>query len=195
MIEPLHGGEVKSKKLAAAVLALGFLAGCSSMTVNHDWAREADFSKYKTFQYVQTEANIADSNPLGDQRIVAGIKREMTAKGFTEASSNPDVFVTYHGEDQEGMSFDTMHTGFGGYGYGPGWRWGYGGMGMGSSTTTVRTYTKGTLIVDIWDASAKELIWRGVASDTLSDNPQKNVEKANKALAKMFERYPPQAGS
>ncbi len=185
------------KKLAAAVLALGFLAGCSSMTVNTDWAHEADFSKYKTFQYKQTDGNIADTNQLGDQRIVAGIKREMKAKGFTEADSNPDVYVTYHGEDQEQISLDTTTMGYGGYGYGPGWGWGRGGMGMGmgSSTTTVRTYTKGTLIVDIWDASAKELIWRGVASDTLSENPQKNIDKGNKALAKMFERYPPTAGS
>lgn len=182
-------------KLAMAVLTLGLLAGCASMTVNTDWAREADFSKYKTFQYKETEGNIADTNPLGDQRIIAGIKREMQAKGFTEASSNPDVYVTYHGEDKEGISLDTTTMGYGGYGLGPGWGWGYGGMGMGSSTTTVRTYTKGTLIVDIWDASAKELVWRGVASDTLSEDPQKNVDKGNKALAKMFERYPPKAGS
>ena len=182
------------KRLACLLLVLG-LAGCSSMTVNHDWAREADFSKYKTFQYKATEGNIADSNPLGDQRLVAGIKREMTAKGFTEASSNPDVYVTYHGEDKEGISLDTTHMGYGGYGYGPGWGWGrYGGMGMGTSTTNVRTYTQGTLIVDIWDAKAKELVWRGVASDTLSEDPQKNVEKGSKALAKMFKFYPPTEG-
>jgi hypothetical protein len=69
-----------------------------------------------------------------------------------------------------------------------------GGMGMGTSTTNVRTYTQGTLIVDIWDAKAKELIWRGVASDTLSEDPQKNVEKGSKALAKMFKFYPPTEG-
>ena len=89
------------------------------------------------------------------------------------------------------MALDT--TSFG-YGYGPGWYWG--GMGgMGTSTTQVRTYTVGTLIVDIWDIKAKQLIWRGIASDSLSDNPQKNQEKAAKALAKIFEKYPPPTGS
>ncbi len=178
-------------RLAGLLLVLG-LAGCSSMTVENDWAHEADFSKYKTFQYKATEGNVADSNPLGDQRLVAGIKREMTAKGLTEAGSNPDVYVTYHGEDKEGITLDTTHMGYGGYGLGPGWGWGGGmGMGMGTSTTNVRTYTQGTLIVDIWDAKAKQLVWRGVASDTLSDNPQKNQDKATKALAKMFKKYPP----
>jgi hypothetical protein len=30
-----------------------------------------------------------------------------------------------------------------------------------------------------------------VGSDTISDNPEKNIAKINNALAKMFERYPP----
>ena len=51
------------------------------------------------------------------------------------------------------------------------------------------------IVVDMWDAEAKELVWRGVASDTISDNPQKNIQKINKAMAKMFERYPPAASS
>ncbi len=178
------------KQLTCALLVLG-LAGCASMTVNTDWAHEVDFSKYKTFQYKETDGNIADTNQLGDQRIVAGIKREMTGKGFTEVGSSPDVYVTYHGEDKENISLDTTTTGYGGYRYGPGWGWGRGGIGMASSTTTVRTYTQGTLIVDIWDAKAKELIWRGVVSDTISESPQKNVEKVNKGLAKMFKNYPP----
>jgi hypothetical protein len=83
-----------------------------------------------------------------------------------------------------------------GYGYGGGWYWGgYGGYGgMGSSTTRVRTYNQGTIVIDMWDAKAKELVWRGIVTDTISDNPQKNIDKINKGLARVFERYPP-AGS
>jgi hypothetical protein len=175
---------MKSKSLLA-LLALGFAVGCATMKVNTDYAREADFSKYKTFAYTDMENNIEDTNPLGHRRIVEGIRREMLGKGLQETGSNPDLYVTYYGEDKEQVSLDT--TSFG-YGYGPGWYW---GGGMGTTTTQVRTYTQGTLIVDIWDAKAKQLVWRGVASDTISDNPEKNIAKLNKALAKMFERYPP----
>lgn len=62
---------------------------------------------------------------------------------------------------------------------------------MGSSTTTVRNYQVGTLIVDLWDAKTKKLIWRRVGSDTLSDNPQKNEQKIDKVTQDMFKRYPP----
>jgi hypothetical protein len=65
------------------------------------------------------------------------------------------------------------------------------GMGMGTSTTQVRTYTEGTLIVDIWDAKKKELVWRGVGSDTVSSNPESNAKKIDQVVADMFKRYPP----
>ena len=173
---------MKSKYLLI-LLALGMAVGCASLKVNTDYAREADFPKYKTFEYVDTLNNIEDTNPLGHRRIVEGIRREMLGKGLQEEGSNPDFYVTYHGEEKAQVSLDTNH-----YGYGPGWYW---GGGMGTSTTQVRTYTEGTLVVDIWDAKAKQLLWRGVASDTISDNPEKNIAKVNKALAKMFDRYPP----
>jgi hypothetical protein len=175
---------MKSKFLLA-FMTLGLAVGCASMKVNTDYAREADFSKYTTFAYKDTENNVADTNQLGHRRIVEGIRREMLATGLQETGDNADLFVTYHGEDQENLSIDTSHYG---YGYGRGWYW---GGGMGTSSTQVRTYTTGTLIVDIWDAKAKELVWRGVASDTISDNPEKNIQKVNKALATMFKRYPP----
>ena len=50
---------------------------------------------------------------------------------------------------------------------------------------------KGTLVVDISNGQSKALIWRGTAADTLSDNPDKNTKKIEKAVEKMFKNYPP----
>ncbi len=49
----------------------------------------------------------------------------------------------------------------------------------------------GMLVVDILDGKDKQLIWRGIATDTLSDNPEKNEKKINKAAEKMFAKFPP----
>jgi hypothetical protein len=77
----------------------------------------------------------------------------------------------------------------GGYGY----RWG--GMGgMGSATTTVSEYTVGTLVVDMFDAKSKGLVWRGAAQDELSDKTEKNIKKLAKASDKLFKDFPPGAG-
>ena len=80
---------------------------------------------------------------------------------------------------------NTFYDGFGG-----GWYWrGFGGFG--EATTTVDTYRVGTLVVDMFDASTKNLIWRGVSSDTLSSNPEKNTKKLDENVHKMFEHFPP----
>jgi hypothetical protein len=75
---------------------------------------------------------------------------------------------------------------------GGGWGWrGFGGMGMGESTTTVDDTPVGSLNVDLFDSRTKKLIWRGTASQTLSDKPEKNTEKLDKAVAEMFRKFPP----
>ena len=43
----------------------------------------------------------------------------------------------------------------------------------------------------MWDAKEKRLVWRGTASDTVSDNPQKSASKIQKAAEKLFKNYPP----
>ncbi|MGH9317964.1 MAG: DUF4136 domain-containing protein [Thermoanaerobaculia bacterium] len=65
----------------------------------------------------------------------------------------------------------------------------------GESTAKVEQVPVGALIVDLADAKQKELVWQGMASDTL--NPEKSPEEREKALrealAKTFENYPPRA--
>jgi hypothetical protein len=45
------------------------------------------------------------------------------------------------------------------------------------ATTTTSTWVEGTLVIDLYKAANKKLLWRGVATDTLSDNPQKKCEE------------------
>jgi hypothetical protein len=44
---------------------------------------------------------------------------------------------------------------------------------------------------DLYDARTKPLVWSVTGTDTLSDRPGRNTAKTNKAVAKMFEQYPP----
>ena len=49
----------------------------------------------------------------------------------------------------------------------------------------------GTLLVDIFDAKGKTLIWRGIAQDEASNNTEKNIKKLGKASDKLFKDFPP----
>ena len=50
---------------------------------------------------------------------------------------------------------------------------------------------QGTLVVELADAKDHELLWRGSATGTLSDNSDKNIKTLNSALQKLFKNYPP----
>ena len=175
------------KFYAAVVLTIVFSAMAQAQKVSIDYDKNANFSSYKAYSWGEgTNAK----NPLGHQRIVAGIDAQLAAKGWQKVDSNPDVVVIYSAATGSKTQINTFDTGgpWGGY------RWGWGGYGGGSSTTTVQEIPIGHLVVDMADVKNKDFIWRGTASDTLSDQPEKNQKKLEKALAKMFKNFPPTPG-
>jgi hypothetical protein len=117
------------------------------------------------------------------------IEAELATSGLTEVEANPDIWVNYHASTTTETQLRTDSYGYsmGGYGMGG---WGYYGMAAGpvSSTTRVVEYQRGTLVVDIWDAASKELVWRGQVSDTLPDNVQKAEKLVVRAIGKMAEQ-------
>jgi hypothetical protein len=62
---------------------------------------------------------------------------------------------------------------------------------MGDATTTEQDYKEGTLVLDLYDAKTKQLIWRGSAEDTLSDKAEKNEKNLDKAMQKLLKNFPP----
>jgi hypothetical protein len=65
--------------------------------------------------------------------------------------------------------------------------------GIGDATTTTETYKVGTLVVDLFNTNTKKLVWRGSASDTLSNKSEKNIDNLDKGVEKMFEKFPPES--
>jgi hypothetical protein len=51
----------------------------------------------------------------------------------------------------------------------------------------------GTLIVDLYRGNSKQLLFRGMATDDLTKNPDKNTGKLDKAIDKIFNKFPPKS--
>jgi hypothetical protein len=64
------------------------------------------------------------------------------------------------------------------------------GFGGGMGSITPQQNVVGTLIVDLYDANNKSLVWRGIGQDTLNNNGNKNQQLVQKAVAKMFKQWP-----
>jgi hypothetical protein len=144
-----------------------------------DYNHSVDFSRYRTYSWTRVEAG----DPLWPDRIRSAVDAQLLAKGWTLAPQG-DASVAAFGSTATQPRIETFYDNFGG-----GWFWR--GWGDGIATTEVENIPVGTLIVDIFDTPTKKLIWRGVARDTLSDKPEKNEKKLDKAVADMFEHFPP----
>jgi hypothetical protein len=175
--------------LRSFIVAIGALSGLAlAQDVRYNFDAQSDFSKYKTYRWVDIKG--ADRpDDLTDRQIKDALDGELAKKGLTKTDGDAaDLFVGYQtaiSTEKEVTSFDS------GWGYGPGWR--YGGMGTGISTSTTSTLYVGALTLDMYDPAKKQLIWRGVASKTLDAKakPEKRQKNLQKGAAKLLKNYPP----
>ena len=168
-----------------SLFLLAMLEAAFAQHVQTDFDHQANFNQYKTYSWQE----IKPANSLWDDRIQSAVDAQLAAKGWTKVASGGDVAVVAIKTTQTQRTLQTFYDGFGG-----GWRWrGFGGLG--EATTTEQDYKEGTLVVDLYDAKTKQLIWRGSAEDTLSNKAEKNEKNLDKGVAKMFKKFPPEAKS
>lgn len=175
---------MKFRKAAFVLIACAFFTGSElfAQQIKTDYDRGANFSQYKTYSWEKVQT----PDPLWVDRIKTAVNAALAAKGWTPVESGGDICIVAIEMNRNQQTLNTFYDGFGG-----GWRWrGFGGFG--ESTTTVDTYKVGTLVVDLFDARTKSLVWRGASSDTLSDKSDKNIKNLNKGVQKMFQHFPPE---
>ena len=176
--------KINTQFKTVAPLLLLLASACAAQQVKTDYDRSASFNRYKTYSW----QSINTRDPLMVDRIKSAVNGALAAKGWTEVPTGGDAALVAIETTQNQQTLNTFYDGFGG-----GWRWrGFGGFG--EATTTTETYKVGTLVVDIFDANSKNLIWRGSASDTLSNNSDKNIKELDKSVSKMFKGFSPTGG-
>ena len=161
-----------------------FPALAAAQDVKIDYDKAFNFAPVKTYSIA---LGTKWGNDLSERRVLAEFEEAITAKGWTKVAANPDVQVVLHGATQTKRSANTFYSGMGGYG-----GYGYGGWGgTGTASTVVSEYKVGMLVVDMFDTKSKALVFRGTAEDEISDNPEKNQKRIEKASTKMFKDFPP----
>lgn len=179
------------KFLAGAVLVGAMTFAAHAQQVSTDYDHNANFEQYHTFSFYRVQT----ANPLFEQRVKDAITRDLQAKGWQMVPQGGDIAITAIGDVRNQAEYTTFYNNLGG---GWGWRgWGgwWGGRwggGDGFATTTEQTIPIGTLMVDLYDTRSHNLVFRGRAADELHQkHVDKNVEKVNKAVDKMFDHFPP----
>jgi hypothetical protein len=159
------------------------LMGCSSVAIDYDFDPAADFSKYRTYHWVDEDVghDVLAQMPLVKDRIKNGIDLALKNKGFIRQDpGETDFAVAIHGK----VKTTTQITEHGDHGYHP-W-WGpYGGH------VDVSTYDEGTVVIDIVDWSTKKLSWRGLITKIIEESPGKDQAKINRIAADVMANFPP----
>jgi hypothetical protein len=159
------------------VVLLAFASTALAQEVRTDYDHHANFAQYHTYYWEKIQA----TDSIWQGRIQDAVDHDLQAKGWQRVDSGADVALTAVGSSRNQREYETFYNGMGG------WRWGR----FGGTTTEVENYAVGSLVLDFYDAHNKQLIWRGVAQDTLSDKPEKNEKKLEKSVEKMLDHFPP----
>lgn len=164
------------------LLLLFVLASCSSVRVNADYDKKANFDSYKTYAYSKTAIDKVEISDLDKKRILHSIDEAMTTKGFTK-SETPDLLIGIFTKENQRVDVYN-NAGFGwGWGWGPRWGMGY---------SNVYTTPEGTLYIDLIDAKTKELVWQGEGSGYLTKNTEEKDARIKEFVDKILAQYPPQ---
>ena len=181
--------------LIFSLTALALTGACSSISVESDWDTEVDFSGFETFALIDNPESKV--NRLVRDRIRNAIGADLSGKGLQQVAneSEADLAVGYELTTEQRTSYHTIYNGWGTYGY-RSRSWRYGGATVGKAQTIESNYTVGTLVIAVFRAEDKALVWEGAGSGTVSPsrNPDENTEKINEAVQKVLEDFPPNIG-
>jgi hypothetical protein len=163
--------------LTGVVFLLSVRVPAQSVEVNYD--RSLTFSKYRSYAW----GRLPNPDEIHDmtlaQEAQKQINRQLQDKGLQmiPESENPDLIVVASG----GRKVDTYYHA---WGTGSGWS----GTGM-PIVQPVKVET-GTLVVELYDPTAKQLVWRGMAQGTLRGRSEKDIKLVEQAVFKLFKEYP-----
>ncbi len=174
------------KKILSLLVIAVSLGAAYAQKVKVTSDPSVDLSRYKKYAW---DSGTAAANPHVNQLIVQAIDQELAAKGLTRVTDEPDITLGAFAAVNSDLQISQ-----------PTW-----GRSVSSSTSTGMpgsvyraAISKGTLMVDISDATTKTTVWRGLATQTLKEAPTGNLardaktaEKSiRKAVEKMFKKFP-----
>jgi hypothetical protein len=184
------------------LISLGFLSifllnSCTGIKVVADADPTVDWSQHKTIEYYGwAEESDQILTRFDKERIENAFAHEFKRRGFELVDNGGDLvvslFIVVEQKTQKTATTTSMGGGYGGYyggyyGYGPGYGW-----GGGHSTTSIQEYdyAVGTLVCDVFDKEKEVLIWEGIGTKTVDEDPAKRESSIPKAVQAIMSKFP-----
>lgn len=189
---------ITSFKWVLPVLAAFVFASCSS-TAHIEKDDNADFSKYRTYAWVEKSDNEGSKknrrNDLTETNVRNAVNEELQKKGWQLSRSRPDVLINYElmvernqVEQKDAVysqpytrSYYNRYTGRVHSFYYPSQF-----MGYDSYTTTVK---EGTVTITMIDSKTDKTVWQGWTTSAVNgrDITSREIDRNVKTIFKKFD--------
>ncbi|MDF5662779.1 DUF4136 domain-containing protein, partial [Vibrio parahaemolyticus] len=121
---------------------------------------------------------------IDGRRIEQGLAEQLEGKGLIKVNSGGDLYVHHDIVEESELVSSGSSVSFG-----------YGWNSFGVITSSPERYKErkyGKLVVELVDAKANQVVWKGVSSRKLSESmsSEKRESLIQEEIAKMFESYP-----
>jgi hypothetical protein len=200
--------------LIGGLIAISLLLGCanSGPLVHADYDKQVAFSNYHTFGF---PANLSTDRggytTLVTSHFKDAVQREMTARGYTFSTTDPDLLVNFYSESRRKLSAysQPMSSFYMTAGYAPlyrpyGARYMYPTYGYGwyapwplfEPDIHVYETETGSIKLDVVDTQRKQSIWEARAEQALSEKTKSNPQPfIDNIITAMFRKFPASASS
>lgn len=194
---------MKTSLKILGLFSLMLLVSCASAIKTKKHVKY-DLNDYKTFAYLyNTSFDASDFNSDSDISVEASLidalNKNMTVKGFSVDTDNPDLLVLFstsnsiNGEKAANPNQESQSTLGGGE---AGMNGPYAAVSSSnyrryldnSSTTSSRPYKTGSLLVEVFSRETKELVWSGSAEDFTTHISDQTL--TTRLLYEMLKEFP-----
>jgi hypothetical protein len=187
----MHHSNLKIRLLGVSILSIFLLAGCTTgPAIRSNMDTSVDFNRFSTFGFFEPLATDREGfQSLISQQLIASTERELVARGMQRADSNPDLLINFSANlDQRLRVRQAPAVPAGGMNR---HRRGFYNTWPMYQQTEIRQYTKGTVGIDVVDASRKQLIWEGFAIGRVTQQTMNNISPVlNDAVVEIFGEFP-----
>jgi hypothetical protein len=175
---------MKSSRHARAFLVVGTLAaaGCAAVTTQNSYLdRNADLTRYARYSWAPPDRTATgdprlDNNEIVEEKIQAAVDRELGSRGFEQvATGSPDLLVHYHTSVEQRIDLRETDS------------------SAPCEDCQPFIYEAGTLVIDLVDASTRQLVWRGWSEGSIEgvvDNQALMEARIDESVKKIFDRLP-----
>lgn len=169
-------------------------SGCTSVSVKHEGSLKPDtVEKNTTYGWLE-DSNPSDdiriNNPTVQKAVRDSVNKHLLAMGYREvAPSEADYLIAWFGSITDEVKEVSLSRFYSTNGYGTL----AGSMPEDSHNgKALKTYSRGTLIIDVLDRKGSKVLWRGSATNILREGVKSGTppQYVDKYVSKIFKGLP-----